>query len=197
VTDIPVSVYDIIPYGGADSFLPSAELVLPTTTWSDNYVAVVPMFGLTTRTAVVPGSQWAQIVAAEDNTVVKIVPRVDLPAGNGVSPAPAKAVTSHSLSAGAVVQWKREDDQPMEMTGSIASSNRPVGFEGGNDYLCIDFSTSNNGGCDSAHQQVPPVSALGNRYVVAPHPNRRSDGQQESIWYRIVGAVNRPGISGG
>jgi hypothetical protein len=30
-TSVPVSGYDIMPYGGADSFLPSAELLLPTT----------------------------------------------------------------------------------------------------------------------------------------------------------------------
>jgi hypothetical protein len=190
VTDSPVSVYDIVPYGGADSDIPSAELVLPTTTFSDNYVAVVPMFRLTSRRISIPASQWAQIIAAENDTEVKIVSRADLPSGNGVSAASKNSVATYTLSAGEVIQWNREDGKEMEMTGSIISSNRPVGFVGGNEYLCIDSSTSNIGGCDSAHQQIPPVNALGSRYVIAPHPNRRSDGQQESIWYRVVGAVN-------
>ena len=190
VTDVPVSVYDIVPYGGADSALPSAELVLPTTTFSDNYVAVVPMFRVLNRTLSIPASQWAQIIAVEDNTEVKIAAKAALPSGDGVAAAPEKSVTTYALSAGEVIQWEREDGKPMEMTGSIIWSNRPVGFVGGNEYLCIDSSTSNLGGCDSAHQQIPPVNALGSRYVIAPHPNRRSDGGQESIWYRIVGAVN-------
>jgi hypothetical protein len=190
VTDIPVSVYDIVPYGGADSLLPSAELVLPTTTFSDNYVAVVPMFRISTRRISFPASQWAQIIAAEDGTEVQIVPRTALPSGDGIVAAPEKLVTAFSLSAGEVLQWKGDGGKEMEMSGSIISSSRPIGFVGGNDYLCIDSSTSTIGGCDSAHQQIPPVNALGSRYVVAPHPNRRSDGQQESAWYRFVGAVD-------
>jgi hypothetical protein len=190
VTDVPVSVYDIMPYGGADSMAPSAELVLPTATYGENYVAVVPMFRLTNRILSFPSSQWAQIIAAEDNTEVKLVPTADLPSGNGVSAAPKNSVATYTLSAGEVIQWNQEDGKTMEMTGSIISSNRPVGFVGGNEYLCIDSSTSNDGGCDSAHQEIPPVNALGSSYAIAPHPNRRSDGQQESIWYRVVGAVN-------
>lgn len=190
VTDIPVSVYDIVPYGGADSLIPSAELVLPTTTFGDNYVAVLPMFRLTSTRFSSLASQWAQIIAAENDTEVKIAPRTDLPSGPGVLAASSKAVTTYTLVAGEVIQWNREDGKEMEMTGSIISSNRPIAFVGGNEYLCVDSSTSTNGGCESAHQQIPPVDALGSRYVIAPHPNRRTGGQQESIWYRIVGAVN-------
>lgn len=190
VTDIPVSVYDVVPYAAADSDIPSAELVLPTKTFSDNYVAVVPPFRLTKRRISIPAAQWAQIIAVENDTEVKIVPRAALPSGAGVAAAPAKSVTTYSLAAGEVIQWNRDDGTEMEITGSIISSNRPVGFVGGSEYLCIDSSTSSLGGCDSAHQQIPPVDALGSRYVIAPHPNRRADGQQESTWYRVVGAVN-------
>ena len=42
-SDAPVSAYDILPYGGASSFLPSAELLLPTSAWGTNYVAAVPL----------------------------------------------------------------------------------------------------------------------------------------------------------
>jgi hypothetical protein len=190
VTDIPVSVYDIIPYGGADSDIPSAGLVLPTTTFSDNYVAVVPMLRLAARRISIASSQWAQVIAVENNTEVKIAPRTPLPSGNGVSAAPTNSVTTYALSAGEVIQWNREDGKAMEMTGSIISSNKPIGFVGGNEYLCLESSTNTIGGCDSAHQQIPPVNALGSRYVIAPHPNRLANGQPESIWYRIVGAVN-------
>jgi hypothetical protein len=150
VTDIPVSVYDIIPYGGADSDIPSAGLVLPTTSFSDNYVAVVPMFRLVSRRISVNSSQWAQIMAVENDTEVKIVPRTDLPSGTGVSAAPTNSVTTYSLAAGEVIQWNREDGKAMEMTGSIISSNKPIGFVGGIEYLCLESSTNTIGGCDSA-----------------------------------------------
>jgi hypothetical protein len=49
--------------------------------------------------------------------------------------------------------------------------------------------TSSGGGCDSAHQQVPPVSAFGYEYVGIPYTTRMASLQDESIIYRIVGAV--------
>ncbi len=33
-TDVPVSAYDILPYGGATSFIPSAQLLFPATAWA-------------------------------------------------------------------------------------------------------------------------------------------------------------------
>ena len=41
----PITAYDMLPFGGALSYLPSAELVLPTSAWGTNYVAVVPQLG--------------------------------------------------------------------------------------------------------------------------------------------------------
>jgi hypothetical protein len=43
--------------------------------------------------------------------------------------------------------------------------------------------------CDSAHQQIPPVKALGNEYVAVRYRNR-FDGMEESPPWRIVGAVD-------
>jgi hypothetical protein len=189
VSDTPVSVYDIVPYGGALSAAPSGELLFPTTSWSTNYVAVVPMVQKIKKTGYKPGVQWGQIIASQDDTVVKIVPSVGLPSGSGVSAAPENSVTTYTLSAGETIQWSRGwgNSLPLEMTGSILSSNRPIAFEGGNDYLCIASATSDDGGCDSAHQQIPPVSALGSKYAAAPYATRRPDGKEESLWYRIVG----------
>ncbi|HPB98792.1 MAG TPA: IgGFc-binding protein, partial [Polyangiaceae bacterium] len=62
-------------------------------------------------------------------------------------------------------------------------------FTGGNGYLCLKGMSSKGGGCDSGHQAIPPVAALGYRYVGIPYTTRRADLQPESIIYRIVGAV--------
>jgi hypothetical protein len=77
----------------------------------------------------------------------------------------------------------------MDISGSIISSNKPVAFNGGNGYLCLGSQTSTGGGCDSDHEQIPPVQALGSEYVAAPHMSRLSMGD-ESLIYRFVGAVN-------
>jgi hypothetical protein len=107
VTGAPVSAYDILPYGGAASFLPSAELLLPTSAWGTNYVAIIPkrVSGSADGTSAA-GPQWGQVLASEDDTNVLIVPSVDLPAGTNVVAAPAKKVTTYTLRAGEFVQWQ-------------------------------------------------------------------------------------------
>jgi hypothetical protein len=186
VTDVPVTAYDILPYGGAASFLPSAELLIPTTAWTTNYYGIVPYRGNADTYAPGEGPQWGQIVATQDGTTVKVVPNVALPAGTGVAAAPAAAVTTYSLSAGQYIQWQDSG----EMSATIISSNNPIGFSGGLAYDCYSSATSTGGGCDSAHQQIPPISALGSDYVVPPYTTRMASLAPESIPYRLVGAVD-------
>jgi hypothetical protein len=195
VTGAPVSAYDILPYGGAPSLLPSAELLYPTSAWGTNYITVVPKLASGSNDSE-PGPQWGQILAMSDNTQVKVVPTVALPGGTGVTAAPQNAVTTYTLNAGEYIQWQNPytfappGAAPMEMSGSILSSNNPIAFMAGNGYLCLGSTTSTGGGCDSGHQQIAPVSALGYEYAPAPYTTRRADLLPESLPYRIVGMVN-------
>jgi hypothetical protein len=172
-------MYDILPYGGALSYLPSAELLFPTSAWGTNYFGVVPQRGNSSP-------QWGQLVAYQDNTSVTILPNVALPSGTNVTAAPQNKQTQYTLNAGEYIQWQESN----EMSGTIISSNNPVGFFGGLGYDCYSSLTSGGGGCDSAHQQVPPVSAYGSEYAVPPYATRMSSLAPESIRYRFVGAVN-------
>jgi len=181
-TDLPVTMYDILPYGGAPSYLPSAELLFPTTAWGTNYFGIVPQRGNSSP-------QWGQVVATQDGTQVTVFPNVSLPSGNiggTVQAAPANQATTFNLNAGQYIQWQESN----EMSGTILQSNNPIGFFGGLGYDCYSDSTSSGGGCDSAHQQVPPVSAFGSEYAVPPYTTRRNNNTPESIRYRFVGAVN-------
>jgi hypothetical protein len=173
-SDVPVSVYDMMPYGGADSFLPSAGLILPTTTWASTYVVGMPLASA--------GVPWAQVTALEDGTTFDIVPTTDVDA------APLNTVTSYTLDAGEYIQWQLSG----ELSGSIIKSaaDKPIALSTGNTYLCYQSQTSTGGGCDSGHQQIPPVRAWTHEYVVAPYATRRTTGQPESILYRIVGAAD-------
>jgi hypothetical protein len=186
VTSVPVTAYDILPYGGAPSYLPSAELLIPTTAWTTNYYGIVPYRGNADTYAPGEGPQWGQIVASQDGTTVKVVPSVALPAGTGVAAAPAATVTTYTLNSGQYIQWQDSG----EMSATIISSNKPVGFSGGLGYDCYSSVTSTGGGCDSAHQQIPPISALGSDYVAPPYTTREASLAPESIPYRIVGAVD-------
>jgi hypothetical protein len=174
-TTYPVSAYDILPYGGAASFLPSAELILPTSAWGTNYVTAGPQ-----RSS---GAGFGQLVAAMDGTTISITPTATLPAGTGVATAPKNHTTTYTLNSGQFIQWQDSGD----MAGSVITSNNPVSFTGGTGYLCLMSATSTGGGCDSSHQLIPPVSALGSEYVAPPYATRRADLQEESIKYRFVG----------
>jgi hypothetical protein len=184
-SNVPVTAYDIMPYGGASSYLPSAELLIPSTAWGTNYLAIVPPSGKTTSLS---GEQWGQIVAAEDNTTVTIASKSALPAGTNVPAVSPSTPTEITLNAGEFVQWLGGTD----MSGSVIQSDKPVAFNGGHTYLCYSSKTSTGGGCDSGHQQVPPISALGSEYAIVPYQSRNGAATMwsESIRYRIVGAVD-------
>jgi IgGFc binding protein len=176
---VPVTAYDIMPYGGAKSFLPSAELLFPTTAWGTNYSALLPPEGYKQN-----GPFWGQIVARDDNTKVEILPTAALPAGNGVAAASVNVKATYTLNAGEYIQFQGGAD----MSGSIISSDKPVSFTGGNGYTCYKTKTATSGGCDSAHQVTPPIAALGSTYVAAPWASRRG-AAPESIAYRIMAPV--------
>jgi hypothetical protein len=177
-TSVPVSAYDILPYGGALSYLPSAELVIPTTAWGTNYIAV------TAKPS--SGPPWGQIVASENATTVQILPPIALPPAGPVPAAPANVTTTFQLAAGEYVQWQLGSGQ--EMSGMIIQADKPVSFTGGDAYICYQSLTSSGGGCDSAHQMIPPLQALGFEYVAPPYADR--GGIPESIPYRMVGVVD-------
>lgn len=200
-TDFPVNAYDILPFGGAASFLPGAQLLLPTSAWGNNYVAAVPPLDKGGPNG--SGPQWAHIIAAEDNTTIKIVPTVALPPDNmnAIPRAAPGVLRTFTLNANEFIQWEpcktllqvpcAEDFPNMDLSGSVIQSDKPVALMTGNAYLCTKSATSPNyGGCDSDHELIPPVSALGWEYVAAPFATRRADMEEESIPYRIVGAVD-------
>ncbi len=182
-SDVPVSGYDILPYGGAESHFPSAELLFPTSAWGTNYVVMATPVG----TLAPPEPLFTQLVASQDNTTVQILPTVDLPAGTGFVAAPKGKTASFTLNAGQYLQWELSNATP-DTTGSIVLSDKPVAVFAGNRLLRLQ-PVSGPGG-DSTHQQIQPVSALANEYVAAPFATRRKDLAEEPIRYRVVGAFD-------
>ena len=180
--DGPVSVYGILPFGGASSVDPSATLLFPTSVWGSNYVAVVPPKPYKDQF----NSQWGQILAGSDDTMIDLVATSTLPAGGGVAAAPEGEVTSYSLDAGEFIQWQDSG----EMTGTAILADKPIAFYGGASAFAYDSSMPEcmNGSNDNAHQQLPPIPALGSEYVAAPYHSRISI--PESVPYHLVGLVD-------
>ncbi|MBK8257461.1 MAG: IgGFc-binding protein [Polyangiaceae bacterium] len=178
-TDKPVVAYQILPYGGGPSAFSSATLLLPTSAWDTNYIAVNAYKNGTINTNASP---LIDILAHEDNTTVTILPKVNIVGGTNVEPATANVKKEYTLQKGEFIQI----EQPEELTGSPIQSDKPVGVWGGQSCLFVPLDKN---ACDSAQQQIPPVKALGNEYAAVRYRGRQG-GMDESVPWRIVGAVN-------
>lgn len=175
-TTAPVVAYDIYPYGGGQSALTSATLLLPTTSWGDNYIAV-SAFG---NGLPIGSAPVLSIVAHQDGTSVTINPKVAITGGNGVAGTAANTPATYTIGKGQVLQFV----QAAALDGSVIQANVPVGVWGGMTSLSIEACCA-----DSAHQQIPPIRALGSEYAGVRYRNRY-DGIEESVPWRLIGAVN-------
>jgi len=182
-TDIPVRAYDILPYGGARSHFPSAQLLLPTSTWGTDYVVIGPPPG----THPSPGPLWIHVAALENNTTVTVRPTVDLPAGGGLPAVPAGSTVSVDLNSADYLQWELPAG-PYDPSGTLVVSDRHIAVMEGNRFLRLQPETAPGG--DSTHQQLLPVNALSHEYVAVPYETRRADLDPEVVPYRLVGAVD-------
>jgi hypothetical protein len=182
VSDTPIQVYDIIPYGGAPSYLPSASLIFPNTAWGDSYLVAAPHS--------MTGSEWMLAVARDDNTTVTIRPNTPITAGSIANP-PVAAATDYVVDAGDVLQWQSVGDP----VGSIINADKPIGVFSGNTYLLVTTADAPVSGQDSAHQMIPDVNALGTEYVGGGLFSRLPAFAPESVMYRIVGVVDGTDLS--
>jgi IgGFc binding protein len=183
VASAPVVAYDIYPYGGGSSAVTSATLLLPTTAWDLNYIGV----NAYRKSLISYAKPSLAIIAEEDGTSVTIRPTAAIEPGTGVAGTASGVPATYALKRGQVLQFS----QAAELTGSVIQSTKPIGVFGGASCLSIDPSTSY---CDVAHQQLPPVRALGSEYVGVRYRNR-FDGVEESPPWRIVGAVDGTTLS--
>ena len=173
----PVVAYDIFPYGGGSAAITSATLLLPTSAWDVNYVGVDAF-----RKSQIAGQPFVQIVGTVDGTTVSIRPSAAITGGAGVAATAAGATGTYALMKGQVLQFT----QDAELTGSAITADHPVGTWGGASCLSINVTDAY---CDAAHQNIPPVRALGHRYAAVRYRNRFV-GQEETVPWRIVGTTD-------
>lgn len=178
-TDAPVSAYSIFPYGGASTHFPSSTLLLPVSSWDQNYLAVSPHdFGH-------PARRTLQIVANDDNTVVSMRPNTEVPAGSNIDGATSGVTKEWTLARGDVLQFTQN-----ELTGSPIVASKPVGMFGGSECTYVPAAY---GTCDSLQQQIPPISQWGTKYALVPFPPRVdsfSPSVREQVPYTIVGLAD-------
>ncbi len=178
-TDRPVVAYQILPYGGGSSAATSATLLLPTSAWDNNYIAV----NAYPKSQVVSyAAPSLDVLAQHDNTTITVLPKVNIVAGNNVQGGGANQQVSYVLNKGEYIQFT----QDQELTGSPIQSDKPIAVWGG--ATCLNVPV-NAVACDSAQQQIPPIRALGHEYAAVRYRGR-GGGQNEAPPWRVVGAVD-------
>jgi hypothetical protein len=186
--EIPVTAYDILPFGGAPLHFPSAELLFPASVWGTNYAAIAPPAG----TYASPGPLWLQIVGLEEQTTIELYPTVNLLQGQGLLGATKGELGVFTVGAGEVLQWELPKDGS-DPSGTILLSDKPVALHTGNRFLRLQPQPAPGG--ESTHQQNIAIDALGFAYVAAPYETRRKDLAPEEVDYRFVGVVDGTTLS--
>ena len=181
-SNVPVTAYDIFPFGGAVSHFPAAELLYPSSAWGTNYVVLATPAG----TLSPPRLKFADILAYQDGTSVTFAPAVALPGGGGYPAVAASTSTTFTLNAGEYAHWETLPAST-DLSGSIVLATAPVSVTAGEDLFRLQPFAEPGG--DATHAQIAPTSALASDYAVSPYTTRRADLQEESISYRIVGIV--------
>ncbi len=180
----PVVAYAIDPYGGGDSAVTSATLLIPTSAWDVNYIAVNAWpFGNNST------NPRLTITASEDQTAVTINPVVDITSAtiDSVAAATTTANTpvTYTLDRGETLRI----EQVEELTGSPILADKPIGVFGSANCFNIDACC-----CDSTHEQLPPVQAWGSEYAAVRYRERVA-GNDEAVPWRFVGAVDGTTLS--
>jgi IgGFc binding protein len=178
ITDYPTSAYQVGAYS-TDRSHSSASLLLPTSIWSTNYIAVNAYKATTADNG---GWPSLNVLAYQDNTAVTILPKADIQGGGAIPGAAKSTPTQYTLKAGDFLQITQAE----ELTGSPIQSDKPVAFFGASD--CMNVPTDKLY-CNFASQQMAPVQAIGNEYVAVRYRNRIA-GREESVPWRFIGMTD-------
>jgi hypothetical protein len=129
-TSVPAVVYDIYPYGGAATGIPSATLLLPTNVWDTNYVAA------TMAETPTPWPPGIDLVAQQDGTTVTVLPTTDITAGGGVAGTTKGTPITYAIDKGQTIHIMQfVDGSGNDLSGSVVQSNHPVGVWG--EHYCF------------------------------------------------------------
>jgi len=175
-TTAPIVAYQIDPYWFGGGAVASSTLLIPTSAWDTNYIAVTPTAKNNNCT-----QPKLDLIGLQNGTQVTILPSTDIMGGNGVASASKNVQVKYSLDKGQLLQF----EQDIELAGSIIQATNPIAVFGAQNCVNIDDCC-----CDSEHQQIAPVRALGSEYVGVRYRDRNPDGMHvESPPWRLVGAV--------
>ena len=170
-TTQPASVYDVYPYGGLIAAVPSATLLLPTSTWGAASLGV-------TAWPIANGMAYPGLAIVSLGSTVSITPPVAIAPGVGVGPGAKSVPTRYVIDPGSILQFQ----QPEDLTGSLLTLGAGAPFSVWGVHSCMSIPSSSS--CDSGHVQLPPTQSLGSHHVAARFPARVVG--EEAVPWRMV-----------
>ncbi len=121
---------------------------------------------LHTGAADLNGTQFA-VVASQDNTQVRITPRMN------VGSHPAGVPFLVTLQAGETYQLRATEDAPADLTGTLIESDRPIAVFGS--HQCANVPSNDQWFCDYLVEQLLPTKNWGRGFLTAPLATRNGD----------------------
>ena len=179
-TDNPVVAYQMLPYGGGNAAATGASLLIPTSAWDTNYIAV-SAWDAAAPPIPIPLGPSHNIVALDDDTTVTMRPLSAIGSGGGLPAGNMGQTYTFSLNKGDYAQFT----QAAPLSGTPIQADKPVGVFGGHQIMSIDRCCGDHG-----EQMLTPVRALGSVYVAAPHGDRKPAGSPDPRVFHIYGAVD-------
>lgn len=165
-TDQPVTVYQYNPInyakGTSYTYTNDASLLLPTNTWTGNYVVIA-------RNAWSSYPGIYAVVAKEDNTEVTLIPSATTNVVTTIAGINADGSGTVTLDQGDVLQVTAPvtggSPDPNDPTGTRVQATKPVQVIGG--HACTDI-PYNITYCDHIEEAMMPLETLGSSYLVTP-----------------------------
>ena len=165
-SDQPVTVYQYNPLSyekdGATTHANDASLLLPTNTWTGNYVVVA-------RNAWSSYPGLYAVVAKEDDTEVTLLPSASTSVVTTIPGIAADGSGMVTLDQGDVLQVTAPSTSgapdPNDLTGTRIQATKPVQVIGGHDCTNVPHNVT---ACDHLEEAMLPLETLGSSYLVTP-----------------------------
>jgi hypothetical protein len=175
-SDLPVIAYQFNPINGASSYLSDASLLLPKSSLDRFYLTPGWPYGRDIGNSLRPAH--IQIVATEDNTLVKVTSSALTTPGSAGAPTFQQGVqNSVTLQEGDFLQLTISKENE-SFAGSNIEANKPISVFTSNDCANVPLGKSNCC-CEHLEENIFGLQTWGKSYVAARAPRR---GAEQSIW---------------
>ncbi len=196
-TDRPASVYQFNPINNPDAYSNDASLLIPQNALDASYVVLgwpgtggdVSAGGLTIQT---DKRSYITIVAARDNTKVRVTPSTEVMAGDNVTAIHKGSSYTVVLNEFDTLNLEGADFATAgatDFTGTRVEADGPLAVWSGVECMTINpnppMDPMKTCCCDHLEEQVFPRSSLGHDYVVV-RSEGRSHSSADPEFFRIL-----------